>query len=90
MSARKPLGRALLVTSVLLITASALLPGVAEAGCLTEHRGCRDCASRMLRRAMFRFSASGVLDANVALWDCDIDLYHCVVLGQHHGAACTI
>ena len=90
MSMRSPFGRGVLVAGLLLVIASATLPGAAEAGCLTEQRSCRDCASRMLKKAMFRFSPSGILDANVALWDCDIDLYHCVIFGQHHGAPCAI
>lgn len=90
MSVRNPLGRAVLVAGLLWVVASSALPNIAEAGCLTEQRGCRRCASRMLKKAMFRFSAIGILEANVALWDCDIDLYHCVILGQHHGAKCAV
>lgn len=90
MSVRNPLGRAVLVAGLLLVIVSSALPSVAEAGCLTEQRGCRSCASRMLKKAMFRFSVIGILEANVALWDCDIDLYHCIILGQHHDAACAV
>jgi len=90
MSVRNLNGPAVLVAGVLLLIASAALPGVAEAGCLTEQRSCRNCASRMLRKAMFRLDAGGILDANVALWDCDIDLYHCVIFGQHHDTACAL
>lgn len=90
MSVRNPFGRAVLFAGLLLVVAGAALPSVAQAGCLSEQRSCRDCASRMLKKAMFRFSLSGILDANVALWDCDIDLYHCVIFGQHHGTACAV
>lgn len=90
MSARNPIGRSVLVAGLFLVAASMTLPGVAQAGCLSEQRTCRDCASRMLKKAMFRFSPSGILDANIALWDCDIDLYHCVIFGQHHGTACAV
>jgi len=90
MSVRSSWGRAILIAGVFLVATSTVLPRVAEAGCLTEQRSCRSCASRMLKKAMFRFSARGILAANVALWDCDINLYHCVIFGQHHGTACAI
>ena len=87
---RSPLGRAVLVAGLFLVMASATLPNVAEAGCLTEQRSCRNCASQMLKTAIFRLDPWGVLDANVALWDCDIDLYHCIIFGQHHEATCAV
>lgn len=90
MSVSNLFGRDVLVAGLFLVTASVMLSRVAEAGCLSEQRSCRACASRMLKRAMFRFDARGILDANVALWDCDIDLYHCVIFGQHHEAVCAI
>ncbi len=90
MSVRNPIGRVFLVAGLLLVTAAASMPSIAEAGCLTEQRSCRGCARKMLKRAMFRFDAGGVLDANVALWDCDIDLYHCVFFGQHHDTTCAL
>lgn len=90
MSVRNPFRRVVLVAGVFLVLAATSLPSVVEAGCLSEQRGCRACASRMLKKAMFRFSVSGILDANVALWDCDIDLYHCIIFGQHHEATCAL
>jgi hypothetical protein len=76
MSVSNLFGRAVLVAGLFLVTASVMLSRVAEAGCLSEQRSCRACASRMLKRAMFRFDAWGILDANVALWDCAVPLRH--------------
>ena len=87
---RIPLRRGMVVVAVLVVLVSSTLPGTAQAGCLTEQRSCRNCASRMLKKAIFRLSPIGILEANAALWDCDIDLYHCVIFGQHHGTACAL
>jgi hypothetical protein len=76
---------------VILVAAMAVsLPTQAEAGCLSEHDGCVQCARRMLRSAMLRFDLGGIREANVALWDCEIDLYHCVLFGQHHETSCAL
>lgn len=67
----------------------ALVPGQARAGCLSEYKTCSDCAKKSLRRAMLRFDPVGVIDANVELWDCSIDLNHCIFFGQHHEYGCA-
>jgi hypothetical protein len=72
-----------------LLLGAGLYPNFADAGYLTAHNGCRQCARQMLKRAMWRFDVFGIKDANVATWDCDLDLYHCVLFGQHHEASCA-
>jgi hypothetical protein len=78
------------VIAAMLVVLAAVVPQFAEAGCLGEDSACRDCARKMLKRAMWRFDLGGIRDANIAMWDCDIDLYHCILFGQHHEGSCAI
>lgn len=79
-----------LLVLVALVAVGTLAPGAAEAGCLVEANTCESCAKRSLWEAMKGFSLSGILDANRELWDCDIDLYHCVFFGSHHEYKCAV
>ncbi len=80
--------RGALVAMVLVVML--VVPLYAEAGCLGEHSECRKCARQALRRSVWRLDLGGIRDANIAMWDCDIDLYHCVLLGSHHDFACAL
>ena len=82
--------RTRLLPAILAATMVVSMPSRAEAGCLSEHDGCVQCARRLLRSAMLRFDLGGIRAANVALWDCEIDLYHCVLFGQHHETSCAL
>lgn len=78
-----------LVLLVAVATSMIFVP-TAEAGCLMEQLECSACAQNALRRAMWRLSAKGIVLANVQLWDCSIDLFHCLLLGQHHNSVCAV
>lgn len=72
------------------IVAVAAAPSEAAAGCLSENDACQQCARESLKDAMLRFDLSGIRSANLELWDCSIDLYHCVFFGDHHSYRCAL
>lgn len=72
----------------LVMTVAGALP--AAAGCLREYGQCGDCAKKAMRDAIWDLDLEGALDAYVDAADCDIDLFHCIVLGQHHSYECGI
>ena len=76
---------------ILLVTASLVsLPGTAAAGCLREFGNCGDCAEAALRSAIWSLDLGGIADAYVDGIDCDLDLMHCILWGQHHNYSCSI
>lgn len=76
---------------VALLTATVLsLPVAASAGCLKEFGECGDCAEKALERAIWDLDLGGMADAYVDGIDCDIDLMHCLLMGQHHTYSCGI
>ena len=78
---------------VALLTAALLLPTLASsasAGCLREWQDCGECATKAFWRAMGRLDPGGAMDAYVDAVDCDIDLFHCVVLAVHHNYVCAV
>jgi len=77
-------------TMVLGLFLSMMIVSGAQAGCLMEYEGCAECAQKALKRAMWRLSLGGIRKANFMMYDCAIDLYHCVVLGAHHDAQCAL
>lgn len=62
----------------------------AKAGCITAQVDCSDCAQKAMWEAMKRLSFRGITRANMQLWDCSIDFFHCVVFGQHHTYPCAV
>lgn len=74
----------------LMVAVPLLAVGEAQAGCLTEQDDCSNCARGALWEAMKKMSFGGIRRANMALMDCSIDLYHCMVLGSHHNYACAL
>ena len=62
----------------------------AEAGCLLEQSDCEGCAQKAMWQAMKNLSARGIKRANLQLWDCAIDLFHCVLFDSHHNYACAV
>ena len=77
--------------ALLLVAATMLaLPASATAGCLREFGDCGDCAEQALARAFWNLDPGGMADAWVDGIDCDIDLMHCMLWGQHHDYECGI
>lgn len=75
-----------------LLACGSLAPGLvgqATAGCLREWDACGECVRKAARRAVRDADVGELLWAVVDGIDCDIDLYHCVVLGQHHRYVCA-
>lgn len=66
-----------------------LVPAQASAGCLSEYKTCSDCAKKSLRHATLDGSVSGIVAANMELWDCSLDLNHCIFFGRHHEYGCA-
>ncbi|MFQ5742071.1 MAG: hypothetical protein ACE5HV_00625 [Acidobacteriota bacterium] len=62
----------------------------ARAGCLREWKQCGDCFKQKFNKAARGFDLSGIADAYVDAIDCDIDLFHCLVLGSHHTNPCAL
>ena len=79
-----------IVALLVLVAGMVVVATNAEAGCLVENRGCTQCARGSMWQAMKNLSPSGIEDANLQLWDCSIDMYHCVLLGQHHSYSCAV
>ena len=81
--------RALVLTVVL--GSSVLLPGAALGGCLSEYNSCRNCALAKLMRSIKNIDFWGIIEAQSDATDCQIDLYHCILLGQHHdSSSCSV
>ncbi len=80
----------LAMTVALGLVLSLLFVRGAQAGCLMEYEGCANCARTALKRAMWRLDLGGIRKANFMMYDCAIDLYHCVVLGAHHDTPCAV
>ena len=78
----------LLLCAVTVLGLLAATPTAALAGCLKEFGDCGDCAESAMLNALSNFDLGGAMDAYVDGIDCDIDLYHCVLIGQHHGYSC--
>jgi hypothetical protein len=77
--------------AILVAAATVLsLPSSAAAGCLREFGDCGDCAEAALGRAFWSLDLGGVADAWVDGIDCDLDLMHCILWGQHHDYDCGI
>lgn len=77
--------------TALLLAAGVTLAGMspAYAGCLREYGDCGDCARAAMIDAIRDRSVGDAMDAYVDAIDCDIDLMHCVVYGQHHSYSCA-
>jgi len=60
------------------------------AGCLSEYQSCTDCAREMIWEGMKHLSPSDLVQADLMLADCSIDLYHCVAFHGHHEYPCRI
>lgn len=79
------------IVGALVITGAVLaLPRAAEAGCLIEYDTCASCAQQTMRQAMEDYDLLGIRRANLELWDCAIDLSHCVFLAAHHDYVCAL
>lgn len=79
--------RKLPVVAAAVVTAT-LLAGVdsAQAGCFAEFDECGECVVKRFRENLtFWGYIDGVRDGI----DCEIDLYHCIVLGAHHKYDCN-
>lgn len=61
-----------------------------DPGCLAEQEYCTGCARARLKRAILSFDFREIRLANLDFWDCSIDLYHCIALGDHHQYACEL
>jgi len=79
-----------LLALIAVVALSGLLAQTAEAGCLIEHDQCAGCARDALWTAMKHFDLNGIRRANLQLWDCSIDLYHCILFDSHHKAPCVL
>ncbi len=79
-----------LVALVFAVAVVVLAPASASAGCLTEYNQCEGCAKKTMWEAMKGFDVLGIRQANLELWDCAIDLHHCVFFGQHHSSPCAL
>ncbi len=79
-------------STALLLAAVTLLsfPSSAAAGCLREFGDCGDCAEQALLEAIWSLDPGGVADAWVDGIDCDLDLMHCILWGQHHEYECGL
>ena len=78
------------VVVLLAVATLVSLPGSAAAGCLREFGDCGDCAEAAMSRAMWSLDLGGMADAYVDAIDCDLDLMHCILWGQHHNYSCAI
>jgi hypothetical protein len=81
---------AIAAAALLLAVGATLFPLVAEAGCMLEFEDCADCAKKMMRAGFKRRDLDLMLDGWGLAVDCEIDLYHCIVLGKHHETRCRI
>lgn len=86
----KPRHAALAVAAVLLVLGVSLIPLVAEAGCMMEFQDCADCAKKMMRTGLRSRNLGLMMDGWGLAVDCEIDLYHCILLGKHHETRCRI
>lgn len=82
-------GRGLL-GALLIVGASLMMPAVADAGCLTEYNQCEGCARGTMSDAIRNRDLLGIRQANLELWDCAIDLNHCIFFGHHHRYRCSV
>ncbi len=80
----------ILCMCALFVIGGTLLPATAEAGCFGELDSCMNCARKYLWEGIKGLSASLIRDANVMMWDCNLDVYHCIILGKHHRYGCAI
>lgn len=67
-----------------------VLAPAAEAGCLTEYNACEGCAKKRMRQGILTGNLFDIRQANLELWDCAIDLNHCIFFGQHHDYKCAL
>ncbi len=74
----------------LLVIGSTLVPATAEAGCFAELDSCMSCARKYMWEGIKGLNPSLIIDANIMMWDCNLDVYHCIVLGKHHRYGCAI
>lgn len=79
----------LALTALAVAVGALVLPAAAQAGCLVEYNDCAGCARETMRKAIEDYSLSGIRQSNLELWDCAIDLNHCVFFAQHHSYPCS-
>lgn len=78
------------LTLLLAVASSMMFVPTAEAGCLIEQSDCEACAQTAMWEAMKRLSFKGIKRANLQLWDCAIDFFHCVLFDGHHDYPCAV
>ena len=82
--------RTIRAAAALVIVATLSLAPAAYAGCLTEFKFCGDCATKHMYNAMRELDFGGMADAQLEGWDCEIDLFHCVMYAHHHDYTCDV
>lgn len=77
-------------TFLFVAAAAATVSEPAAASCLMEYDACSGCAQTMLWDGMKTMNPSMVRDANLYLAECSIDLWYCMLFGNHHAYRCTL
>lgn len=76
--------------AIIVVLTSLASAAPAEAGCLREYDACGDCAKKAMYAALWDLDFGALEDAYLDGVDCDIDVIHCLMFGQHHKYKCGI
>lgn len=79
-----------MLRGVVALIAMAVVAMPAAAGCLKEYDTCSACGQAMMWKGVRTLDPSAIVEANLYLADCSIDLWHCLLFDNHHGSPCPV